>query len=212
MAIFNANGTNTWSPTTQGSPNSLPAAPQTGGYMSPANQASFEQQNKLLNTPQAQLGGSGQVSGWTGVSTNSDPYGVANIGYKLPDNQTVGQLLNTRQAVNWQQAAGGAGAQTGPGQYENAFTSNQPPPTTNTQPTQNAVSAYPAMANSYGLGSPVGGPAQTAASAPGAPAPSSYSGASLTVNTPDTSARGLNPWSLQGEANSRDTQAGVQSH
>lgn len=61
--------------------------------------------------------------------------------------------------------------------------------------TGNAVpsgSAYPAMANDYGLGAIQGSAANP-----------NYQNQPLTVTVPDTASRGFNPWSLTGESNAR---------
>lgn len=59
------------------------------------------------------------------------------------------------------------------------------------------ASAYPAMTNSYGLGTGASAPI------PGAAANPSYLQQPLTTQLPDTSSRGFNPWSLSGESNAR---------
>lgn len=69
---------------------------------------------------------------------------------------------------------------------------------------------YPAMQNPYGLGSVVGG----GTSGGGTPTPGSASAPSFNT-TPvtsnqaatDSSSRGFNPWSMQGEANARSAQS-----
>ena len=191
---------------------SLPTGAQTGG-LSPVNTGPMG--NSLGGSyggGLAQTPGSNPhlASGWTGVSSQADPYGVGNIG-STPTGATVDQLLGMNTPTL---PAAGAAPATNP--YVTPSTDLQAPGTTNGQAITNlsntlsqsqAASSYPAMPNSYGLGS-----STTPAPATAAPAASSYSGQGVTVNVPDTSARGLNPWSLQGEANSRDTQAGVQTH
>lgn len=56
-------------------------------------------------------------------------------------------------------------------------------------------SKYPAMQNSYGLGDT--GPTPGTASNP------NYLTQPMSVTMPDSSSRGFNPWSLQGESNAR---------
>lgn len=81
--------------------------------------------------------------------------------------------------------------------------------TTNSQNNMNAMqSSYPAYGNQYGLGGQISPPSSTGAST--SPAGGDYSGGQgVTVNVPDTSSRGFNPWSIQGESNARDTSKGV---
>ncbi len=62
---------------------------------------------------------------------------------------------------------------------------------------QNTLNQYPAMPNSYGLGSQPSDPIAGAASNP------DFNAQPITVAVPDTASRGFNPWSLSGEANSR---------
>lgn len=57
---------------------------------------------------------------------------------------------------------------------------------------QGMASQYPAMSNSYGLGS-----------IPGTASNPSYNSQPLNTSMPDTGSRGFNPWSLTGEALSR---------
>lgn len=61
-------------------------------------------------------------------------------------------------------------------------------------PSSSGSGGYPAMANAYGIGS----------STSGAGAGSDSSGSSpINISMPDTSTRGTNPWSYQGESNAR---------
>lgn len=81
--------------------------------------------------------------------------------------------------------------------------------TQNAQSNLNAAqSGYPAYGNQYGLGGQISPPSSTGA--PANAAQSDYGGGQgVTMNVPDTSSRGFNPWSIQGESNSRDTNKGV---
>ncbi len=58
------------------------------------------------------------------------------------------------------------------------------------------ANAYPAMANSYGIG-------QQPQAVPGQASNPSFQAQPLTQTMPDSGSRGFNPWSLAGESNSR---------
>lgn len=58
------------------------------------------------------------------------------------------------------------------------------------------ANAYPAMANSYGIGNTTG-------AVPGQAAGPGYAQQPLNITMPDSGSRGFNPWSLQGESNAR---------
>lgn len=62
--------------------------------------------------------------------------------------------------------------------------------------TPSSTSTYPTMTNSYGLGT-------SSAPVVGSASNPSFNGQPITVDVPDTSSRGFNPWSLTGEANAR---------
>lgn len=160
---------------------------------------------KPIDTTLAKSYGPQTQSPWTGVSSNNDPYGVANIGYKLPAGATRHQLLSLN-APQYNQVD----PPSGPSQYENTYGSQAPgtsPADQNsalqlTNGLQARAAGYPSYPNAYGLGNSSGQMAPQSM-------PNSYASSGLTVNVPDTSARGLNPWSLQGEANARDQNQGV---
>lgn len=176
-------------------------------------------------------------SGWTGVSSNADPYGVHNIGYdlsKIPgqldnkgdktDNLGRDSLLSAGGYSEGQHLTNGANQSntsfigptlpdsfkfSGFSKYENQNAPDGSALGTDdtriaqAQNTAQMNSAYPAFGNQYGLGGALPSGGQPSA------AMSDYSGQGVTVNVPDTSSRGFNPWSIQGESNARDTQKGV---
>lgn len=63
-----------------------------------------------------------------------------------------------------------------------------------------APNPYPAFSNDFGLGAPITPVAQPT---PGAQSNPGYLDQPINVNVPDSSGRGFNPWSLQGESNAR---------
>lgn len=66
---------------------------------------------------------------------------------------------------------------------------------------RNSLSGYPAMPNSYGLGQQ-----QSQGAVPGAASNPNFNASSLSDAINDSGSKGLNPWSLQGEANARTGQ------
>lgn len=165
-----------------------------------------------------------QASGWTGVSTNADPYGIHNIGFDMGDTKNAisgydknGKGVNNFEAESLLHSSGfghglGSGTVdkpppmwTGFSKYENqhapdgsALGSDAAQIQAQSQP-----KGYPAYGNQYGLGGQISPPSSTGAST--SPTPPQNGGASqgVTANVPDTSSRGFNPWSIQGESNAR---------
>lgn len=170
-----------------------------------------------------------QQTGWTGVSTAADPYGIANIGGQSlsPGGSFAGfngaQLLAMSQpqvapppTTQGAEASGYATPVPTPDQNTSnpyaaqgttdasAIAANTASAQNNINSAQSAQSSYPAFPNSYGLGG------STAAAPAAASAPQgAYSSGAVTVNVPDTSSRGFSPWSMVGESNSRDSSKGV---
>lgn len=64
---------------------------------------------------------------------------------------------------------------------------------------------YPSYPNAAGLGSQNPNSGFSASTPANGDSGTAFSSTPITVNTPDTSSRGSNPWSFMGEANSRDT-------
>lgn len=186
------------------------------------------------------------TSGWTGVSSNADPYGIHNVGYditKIPtqlnnkgdktDNLGRDALL---RAGAWSEGQGVTNSDnktntsfvggalpdsmkfSGFTKYENqsapdgsALGSDGAQIAAQTQNAQGNLNSmangYPAYGNQYGLGGQISPPSSTGIQNA---AQADYAGGQgVTVNVPDTSSRGFNPWSIQGESNARDTNKGV---
>ena len=64
----------------------------------------------------------------------------------------------------------------------------------NSAGSSNGGASYPAMQNAYGLGSTPSGAGMGSGSGGSSP---------INISLPDTSTRGANPWSFQGESNAR---------
>lgn len=150
-----------------------------------------------------------QISGWTGVSSADDPYGVNNIGINLPDNATAKNLLSLNAPAIKQTVGVDGSSQWGSTGITNQY--SHAPATGGSSLTgqdqqfmqqQQAKSDYPAHPNSFGLGTSTMPTPQAKAT------PQSY-GPSVTANTNDQASRGLTPWSMLGESNARDTSKGI---
>lgn len=132
------------------------------------------------------------------------PAAVVNpIGYTAPTQPTIGangyQNFITEpnfgtnpypdQAAQYQGMANNAQTSNSIGALTSSYNSYA-------QTSGQGAGAYPSMPNAYNLG------AQQSPPAMGNSGPTS-SQAPLNITIPDASSRGFNPWSLQGEANSR---------
>lgn len=168
--------------------------------------------------PTAPAGSLTNPSGWTGVSSNADPYGIQGLGQPT-GNMSTGQLEMAgpgSSGFTTQTPTTGTtpvnpytnpNADPNMGATTSAWSQQQASAAATGTPaasTPQSGSSYPAYSNPYGLGSPV---TATPTSQPAGG--NAYSAQGVTVNIPDTSSRGLNPWSLMGESNARETSSGV---
>lgn len=207
----------------------MPAPPNTTRTTGPgpasANQTMAP---TAMANPGATFNNPAQSTGWTGVSSNADPYGVGNVGYDISQVPLQASDMSGGLSRDELLRAGGYGnstsfvqgalptslQSTGPSKYENqnapdgsALGSDAAQIAAQTTNSQQNQSQYPAYGNQYGLGGAISPPPSGAA--PNT-AQSDYTGGQgVTVNVPDTSSRGFNPWSIQGESNARDTSQGV---
>lgn len=126
-----------------------------------------------------------------GTKNDANGYAIAdqtNFGSNPWDTQLSGDMnaqasLNQNaqmNATNLTNQATAMGASTAPGMT----TSNG--------------SNYPAMSNSYGLGSSINSPTM-----PVGNSGNNYAQNPINISMPDSSSRGFNPWSLTGESNAR---------